>query len=381
MKKAYLGSVLFFLIVACSFVVLGCGEETLETGGKTITLLSILPTSASLEVGQQQAFSVTATYSDGTGSSPSASWSVTGGIGSITVVGLNAIFTAIATGSGTVVAEYRGKSAAANVTVTAESGGTGEAGVLQTINVSPAAKVMRIGDSETFTAAGVDGSGEAIPISPGWMLSGDAIGVLSSSGAVATLEARAEGTATINCISGEVIGYAYVTVEGYAIEITVESDTYVDEAHAADTHGSDTSLKAGYVSATDRYYETYLKFPLDRIPAGASVESAVLRVYPSSAGSSALQLKKLDAPFSDSTTWESRPALGSLVAAGVYTAGDYNNVSDDRLTRLVRDWKSGASANYGLAIVQEGSENGTVVILSLDNGSNYPMLRIEYTTY
>lgn len=368
------------VITACSLFALGCGEEASETGGKTITLLGISPSSASLEVGQQQVFYATATYSDGSSSTPSASWSVTGGIGSITVIGFNALFTATATGSGTVVAGYSGKSAVSTVTVTAESGGTGEAGVLQTINVSPAAKVMRVGDSETFTAAGLDGSGEAMSISPGWTLSGDAVGVLSSSGAVATLEAGAEGTATINCTSGEVTGYAYVTVEGYAIEITVESDTYVDEANPADTHGSDTSLKAGYVSATDRYYETYLKFPLDRIPGGASVESAVLRVYPSSAGSSALQLKKLDAAFSDSTTWESRPALGSLVAAGVYTAGDYNNVSDDRLTRLVRDWKSGASTNYGLAIVQEGTENGTAVFLSLDNGSNYPLLRIEYTT-
>jgi hypothetical protein len=206
------------------------------------------------------------------------------------------------------------------------------------------------------------------------------VGTLTVSGAVATLEADSEGSAILNAISGEVVGRAYVTVEGFTVEITVETDTYVDEANTNEAHGSDASLKAGYVHATDRHYEAYFKFLLDLIPGGASIESVTFRVYPTSSTDSALQIKKLDSAFSDSTTWATKPTLGSFIASGVYTAGDYNNVSDDDLTDLVRDWKSGTATNDGIAVVQEGTDDGIVVILSKEDGSNPPILRIEYTT-
>jgi hypothetical protein len=373
MKKIYSGIILLLLGALSVLIVLSCGEEV-TTGEKTLTGLNIFPSSASLEVGSTQSFAVTASYSDGTTSFPVASWSVTGEIGTIEAVGLNALFTATAEGSGSVEASYGGFTASASVTVTGEA-----AAALSSITVSPSQKSMRIGESETFTASGTSTTGEAMGIAPAWSLSGDAIGVLTASGTTATLEANAEGSATISCVSGEVTGNSYVTVEGYTVEITVETDTYVDEANPAATHGSATSLKAGYVSATGKHYEAYFKFLLDLVPGGASVESATLRVYPSSAGSSALQLKKLDSAFSDSTTWESRPTLGSFIASGVFTIGDYNNISDDDLTTLVRNWKSGASANYGLALVQEGAVDGVVVILSKENGSNPPLLKVEYT--
>ncbi len=378
MKKTYLLLLLFFVAV----VALGsCGEDEVVNGGGTLSYLTVSPSVATVEVGKTQVFSATAHYDDGSTSNPSAGWSVTGGIGSVQTIGLNALFTATATGDGTVVASYSGKSAAADVTVvpTGEIIPTGEA--LATIEVAPATATLRVGKSQAFTASGINVSGEAMDITPTWVVSGDAVGILTVSGTVATLEASAEGSAILNAISGEVVGRAYVTVEGFTVEITVETDTYVDEANSSEAHGSDTSIKAGYVGATDRRYEAYFKFLLapPALPSGASIESVTFLVFPTASTDSALQIKRIGSVFDDSTTWTTRPTLGAFVVSGVYTAGDYNNVSDDNLTELVREWQSTPANNYGLAVVQEGTDDGIVVILSKENGSDPPLLRIEYS--
>jgi hypothetical protein len=375
MKKIFIGLILLLLAAAAAFLITNCGdlEESMDRGD--VTSLSISPDSASLEAGDTQIFSAVAEYSDGTSSSVSAGWSVRGDIGGILAVGLNALFTASTEGSGTVEATYGSLAATAEITVTGAGSGAG----LATIEVAPSQEVVRVNAEQTFTAAGRNSSGEAVAIAPVWVLSGEAVGTLTSSGTTATLEASAEGNAIICCISGEVTGYAYVTVEGYTIDITVESDTYVGEDDPA-THESDVLLKGGYVSATGKYFEAYFKFPLALIPTGASVEAVTLRVYPSSVGSSDLQFRRLNFAFSAATTWETRPTpLGSLIVSGTFTAGDYNNVSGDNLTALVREWRSGAVANYGLALVQDGATDGVVVILSKEDGSNPPILRVEYT--
>jgi len=374
MRNTYL--LLLFLAVVVGLV--SCGEDEVVNGGGTLSYITVSPSLVTMEVGKTQAFSATAHYDDGSSSSPSASWSVTNGIGTVQTIGLNALFTATATGDGTVSASYGGKSAAADVTVlaTGEITPTGEA--LATIEVAPATAALRVAGSQTFTASGINTSGEAMDVAPTWVVSGDAVGVLSAAGTTATLEATAEGSAVILAVSGEVTGMAYVTVEGFTVEITVETDTYVDEANSSEAHGSDTSLKAGYVHATDRHYEAYFKFLLDLLPGGASIESVTFLVFPSSSTDSALQIKKLDSAFDDSTTWTTRPTLGAFVVSGVYTAGDYNNVSDDNLTELVREWQSTPANNYGLALLQEGTDDGIVVILSKENGSDPPLLRIEY---
>jgi hypothetical protein len=374
MKNVYL--LLFLLLVA---VGLGsCGEDEVVNGDGTLTHLTVSPSSATVEVGGTQVFSVTAYYDSGSTSNPFASWSVTGGIGSVQSIGLNALFTATTTGEGTVAASYGGKSDSAAVTVTGEVVPTHEA-TLSTIEVTPSDWSMRVGESQIFTASGVDTSGESMAIKPTWTVSSDAIGVITADGTTATLEANAEGSALILAVSGEVTGMAYVTVEGFTVEITVETDTYVDEANTGEAHGSDTSLKAGYVHATDRHYEAYFKFLLSSIPGGASIESVTFLVFPSASTDSALQIKKLDSAFDNITTWTTRPSLGAFVVSGVYTAGDYNNVSDDNLTDLVREWQSTPANNYGLALVQEGTDDGIVVILSKEDGSDPPLLKVEYT--
>ncbi|MBU0671496.1 MAG: DNRLRE domain-containing protein [Candidatus Margulisbacteria bacterium] len=373
MKRGLLFSLAIIIVALGSLLLFSCGDLP-EDSVKTVASISVSPSSASVEVGATKTFTAYAVYTDATTGAISPTWSVTATIGSLAKVGYSGLFTASAEGTGTITATYEGKSASASITVTAEAGT-----LLATIEISPSNATLRVSDSQVFTAAGESSSGESMSINPSWAMTGDAIGTLTSNGVTTTLEAVAEGTARISCTSSEITVYAYVTVEGFVTEITVETDTYVDEANPSVTHGTDTSLKAGYVNATGKEFQTYLKFSLSSLPPGASVEAATIKVYPSSAGSSSLQVKKLDSSFDNNTTWESRPTQGSYLMAGSFTSGIYNNLTSTALNDLVAAWHTGATINNGLAIVQEGSEDGTVVILSKENGDNPPVLRIEYS--
>jgi hypothetical protein len=377
MKRIF-AIIIFILVAAVSLLFYSCGDIEEENGNGVVgTLISITinPSAVTLEVGATQSFSSEAIYSTGTVKAAEPSWLVSGSIGTIVRAGYVGIFTASSEGTGTIIASYGGKSAHAAVTVT---GPAGPGGVV-TIEVIPAGGEIKVGDTLGFAFVGYDASGEAIEVNPSWLISGDAVGVFTPGEQSAILTAEAEGSATICCVSGEVVGYSYVTVEGFTVEITVEIDTYVDESNPSATHESDTSLKAGYVSATDRDFEAYFKFLLTSIPSTASIESAALKIYCTSAGGSSLQLKDLTSAFTANTSWEARPSVGSYLAARSFTSGQYNEIGSAALKDLVQDWLDGTTDNYGLTILQEGSDNGVDVFLSLENGDNPPMLRIEYT--
>jgi hypothetical protein len=106
----------YFIILISSLIILagGCGGDLEETGG--VATLSVSPASVTVGINQAELFRVTAKNSLGNIVSVDPSWSVSGGIGSISSTGL---FTAgPASGEGSVVASYRSLSATAHVTIT-----------------------------------------------------------------------------------------------------------------------------------------------------------------------------------------------------------------------------------------------------------------------
>ena len=104
-----------FIIYHLSFVILlsGCGDIT-ENGEAAD--LSVSPSSVTVGINQSKIFSVDAHSSAGTYVNVSPTWSVTGGIGSISSTGL---FTAAGTaGTGTIIATYGTLTASSTVTIT-----------------------------------------------------------------------------------------------------------------------------------------------------------------------------------------------------------------------------------------------------------------------
>ncbi len=103
-----------FVIFNLSLVIClsGCGD--LETGVSTLT---VSPTSVTIGINQSRVFTAVAQDSNGQIVSASPTWSVSGGIGSISSSGL--FIAGASAGSGSVTATYSGKTATANITITA----------------------------------------------------------------------------------------------------------------------------------------------------------------------------------------------------------------------------------------------------------------------
>jgi hypothetical protein len=378
-----LKKILVAVILAClACLIYACGEEQNSINGKVVSSLSIAPTSATVPNGSFEVFSTNATFTDGTNGPVQATWSTTNGIGTATKVVYNCLFTATSEGTGEVIASAGGLTAVATVTVTA--GPTSEPGGLTTIEVSPATLDMPVGGTQMFTASGLNGSGESIGITPSWSINNTAIGTFTFSGTTATLESTAKGLAVITCSSGEITATVSVTIEGTIAIITAEADTYVDESSPTTSFESSTSLKAGYLTASPaEHFETYLRFSLASLPAGiTSFESVQLQVYATSADSPSFSVYGLSSGFDATTTWNSRPtnpSSGTFIASSTFTAGQYNSLSSDALTTAVKSWYATPAANFGLAIVQPGGSNGTVVFLSKEDSSKHPpILNITY---
>lgn len=102
----------YFVILISSLVLLSsCGD--LETA---LSSLAVSPSSSTVGISQSKTFTIVAYDSNGLVTSASPSWSVTGGIGSISS---NGLFTAgSSTGTGTVVASSGGVSGSAAITIT-----------------------------------------------------------------------------------------------------------------------------------------------------------------------------------------------------------------------------------------------------------------------
>jgi len=371
-----MNKIIQMILIVSLFCLSGCGDQSSDNpSGKTPSSLAVSPATATVKVGATQVFSATATYTDGTSGPVIPTWSISGSIGSIVSAGYSGIFTGTQIGAGSVTATYQTVSASALITVEAAVSPS----VLTTIVVSPASLQARVGAVQTFTAAGANASGESVAISPTWTMTGEAVGNFSYCGTSATLEALTEGTATVTCTSLEVSGSATVVIAGHTQVITVESDTYVDEANPGTSYEADIMLKAGYMtSAPSIHYETYLRFSLASLPAGAVIETATLNLYSITAGTSSLQMYKLAGAFSAATTWASRPASGAFIMSNSFSGGQMNSISSTELLTTVQGWLATPGDNYGLLIRQDGAENGVAVLNSKENGTQPPTLVIEY---
>ncbi|NQU16723.1 MAG: DNRLRE domain-containing protein [Candidatus Saganbacteria bacterium] len=347
----------------------GCGTNS--SGSATLSSITISPTVATVEAGTTEVFSATGTYSDSTTAALTPTWSVSGSIGTISSIGLNGLFTATTAGSGSVTATCSGKSASASVTVTGSSLTT-----ITTIEISPSTATKRVSQSQTLVATAKNSSGTSISFTPAWSISGDTIGVLTSSGAVATLSASALGTATISCSASSITGTAFLTCEGYVFEVTAEADTYVDAASSSTAYGTSLSLKGG--RTTSQTYEAYIKFNLAAVtPAITTVESAVLNIYATSA-TGTVNLKRVTTTWNGNTTWNTKPTLGTLITTNSFASGAS---TVDITSTEAQYWLDNTLSNFGLAIEDDSTDTGSVTFVSTNDAtvdSRRPKLKIEY---
>src|SRR6202000_3097480 len=127
-----------------------------------LTKLTISPTNAALTTGATQQFTVSGTWSDGSNTTPSVTYSATGG--TITAAGLYTAPSATA-GTFTVTATQQGGTLTASATVTVSA-------TLKTIPVSPASVAMSTGATQQFTASGTSSDNTTTAPAVTWTATG-----------------------------------------------------------------------------------------------------------------------------------------------------------------------------------------------------------------
>ena len=143
----------------------------------------------------------------------------------------------------------------------------------------------------------------------------------------------------------------------------------------------------GTTSGDDVFCRTYLHFPLDAIPAGATIQSATLYNYvddfwpgPGGAPMSTYPVTAdwTGADWNDMSTW---PALGGAVATtDIFSTQGWYTWD---VTTLVQDWLGG-TPNYGLAVAaadpgSAASDWAAARRLTADDPATYPYLAITFT--
>ncbi len=144
----------------------------------------------------------------------------------------------------------------------------------------------------------------------------------------------------------------------------------------------------GTDSGEDVFCRTYLRFPLDSIPAGSSIQSATLHVYvddfwPGTGGAPMSIYPVATAWTPGDVDWDTMsnwpPLEGSVTTTDVSsTAGWYTW----NATSLVQDWLDGSS-NHGLALAATALDStadnwAAARRLSADDADTQPYLDITY---
>jgi hypothetical protein len=117
---------------------------------------------------------------------------------------------------------------------------------------------------------------------------------------------------------------------------------------------------------------TFVRFSLGSLPngiTGSTLAKATMRLFVTSVNSAgSFDVRRVVAPWTETTiTGNSQPALGTVISAGVPVVasggGDFIEVD---VTAALKDWLNGTLANYGVALVP----NGTPVDVSFSSKEN-----------
>jgi hypothetical protein len=197
------------VVATRGYIYYGCisGEAIITvnpTAGAASALASIVVTpDTQLKVGASQTFTATGCDLQGNPIAIEPTWSVSGGIGTVTQTG---VFVATLVGEGAVVANVDAMSGQAVVTVEADGGSTTFTPVLTSIFVSPSNESILVGEYLQFSATGYDQNGNIMTegFAPLWsanrgeIYSGLFYATAEGAGIVQAAQDSVSGRATIN---------------------------------------------------------------------------------------------------------------------------------------------------------------------------------------
>jgi len=164
------------------------------------TYLLVLPTNATLNIGDTQQFNAYLVVNGSTPTDVPVSWSATGGVGSIDS---NGLFTATASGSGLVVATYTGANftltGSASVVVNSSPPPPPPANVSY-ILVTPDPIALFVGQSQQFIATAYDSSNVSLGVLPNSNISWSVTSGIGTIDANGTFSASSIGSGTVTAV-------------------------------------------------------------------------------------------------------------------------------------------------------------------------------------
>jgi hypothetical protein len=209
-QRARIARVIVAVTLASVFTV-ACSSST---DLRTVTSLTVTPTTATLAPGGVQQFTAVAKASNGSVLAVTPTWSVVAGGGTITQTGLFTAGTVAGTFTNTVSVTCSGITVTATVIVTP--------GVLATITVTPNPGTMPINTTLQYTAVGRDANGNVVAITPVWSVTAGGGAINAASGLFTAGAVAGTFTNTVRATSGAIFGTATAIVTaGAAASIVV----------------------------------------------------------------------------------------------------------------------------------------------------------------
>ncbi|HVL00364.1 MAG TPA: Ig-like domain-containing protein [Dongiaceae bacterium] len=179
------------------------GQSTIAVTPATLVSLQITPQNTTISAGLGIQYYATGLYSDGVSRDLTREVSWLTGNSAVAVIDLQGYARSVAAGATTISAQFDGRQADANLTITQA--------VLTRIDVEPAGVVLAAGNSQPFTATGIysDNTSQNLTTVAFWQSGSEAVAGITRIG-VAT--GKAQGSAQISASFGGVTGSTLLVV-------------------------------------------------------------------------------------------------------------------------------------------------------------------------
>ncbi len=220
-------------VQAVSNEVMGAAEVTVMAG--PAAALQLTAPVSSVKAGESITLGSEAQDAAGNVIALAPTWSVEGGVGTITPEG---VFTAQKTGSGQIIGTMDDVSQSIDIDV--------QPGDLVAIVVTPEAPTLTAGETATFVATGYDALGNKVPVEVTWSAQG---GIGTIDAASGDFQATTVGTGAVVAVDGTLAGVSMVTVKpGKVAKLNLPSSFTV-------AAGDDISLNVRAVDAFNNQTE------------------------------------------------------------------------------------------------------------------------------
>ena len=174
--------------------------------------ITVSPSAPSITQGSAKTFTAVGYDQNGKAITPTPTWTWTSSNPTVAAINSSGVAMGITEGTATITAAIG--TVSGNTTLTVNSNGNNNNNnsvpVLKTITVSPSAPSIMLGNTQVFTAKGLDQNGSGIAMIPVWTSSNPKVVTIDPSTGVAT--GVAEGMVTITATDGTVSGNATLTV-------------------------------------------------------------------------------------------------------------------------------------------------------------------------